>query len=125
MKKIGVITTNKVLAQSLAKSVRGQSELAIEFYPLLNLHQAILDADVLNINVALVDVMSDSIKASVPKFCNLLRQTVAGCKILLLVSQDDMAGREMAITATKGELADDFVFYDTSLDYLLAKLTAI
>jgi len=31
----------------------------------------------------------------------------------------------MAIDAIKNKTADDFVFYDTSLDYLFAKLAAM
>ena len=114
-----------MLAQSLAKSIKTQPEPAIEFYPLLNPHQAVLDVEVMKIDVALVDVMNDDTKTIVPAFCDTLRQTVPDCKIVLLVSQDDRAGRNMAIAAIKSNQADDFVFYDTSLEYLFAKLVAI
>lgn len=127
MKKIGIVTTNKVLAQSLVKAAKTQPELVFSLYPLLNLEQAALDVEVLKIDVALIDVMNGdkAEKTAVIALCEKLRQTVPDCRLLLLVSQTDSAGRKMAIEAVRDSQADDFVFYDTSLDYLFAKLAAI
>lgn len=127
MKRIGVITTNKVLGQSLSKAIQAQPELQFDIYLLLSLEQALLDVEVLKIEVALIDVMNGDAaeKTALIVFCEKLRQAVPDCRMLLLVSQDDKAGRKMAIEAVRTRRADDFVFYDTSLDYLLAKLSAI
>lgn len=127
MKKIGLITTNKVLAQSLAKATQMQPEWPLDFYLLLNLEQASLDVEVLRIEVALIDVMSGDVaeRSAVIAFCENLRQVVPSCRLLLLVSQDDKAGCKMAIEAVKSHRVDDFVFYDASLEYLMAKLSAI
>lgn len=126
MKKMGFMTTNKVLAQSLGAAVRNNIELGFEFFLLLNPYQASLDAEVLNLDVAVVDVIEGGAKETetLLSFCKRLRETVPDCRLLLLVSQDDQPGREMAIRAVKTKVADDFVFYDTSLEYLFAKLAA-
>ena len=121
MKKIGFITTNKVLAQSLSATVRGRPDWGIEPYLLLNPRQAALDADILQLDAAVIDVADGIPIEETEAFCHSLR-TAAGCRLLLLVPK---AARRMAIRAVKSNAADDFVFYDTSLEYLLAKLTAI
>jgi len=121
MKKIGFITTNKVLAQSLAAAAKGRPDLEFEPYLLLNPRQAALDVDVLRLDAAIVDVADGIPVEEAEAFCRGLRGT-AGCRLLLLVPK---AARRMAIRAVKNNAADDFVFYDTSLDYLFTKLAAI
>ena len=121
MKKIGFVTTNKVLAQSLAAAKNNRPDWEFELYPLLDPRQAALDVDVLRLDAAVIDV-ADGIPADEAEaFCQALRKS-AGCRLLLLVPK---AARRMAIRAVKNNAADDFVFYDTSLDYLFTKLAAI
>ncbi|MGI6169436.1 MAG: hypothetical protein ACOYI4_07000 [Christensenellales bacterium] len=124
MKKIGFITTNKVLAQSLAAAVGSDLDLRLETFLMLNLHQAALDAELARIDIAVVDVMDVKETETVLTICKKLRQTVPDCRLLLLVSQDNKKGRKMAIDAIKSGVAHDFVFYDMSLEYLFAKLAA-
>lgn len=126
MKKIGFITTNKVLAQSLAAAIRNAPGLGLEPFLLLDPHQAPLDAEVLEIDVAVVDVTGGAAKETerALAICKQLRGAAPGCRLLLLASQRDKTGRTAAIAAMKNKVADDFVFYDTSLEYLFAKLAA-
>lgn len=127
MKRIGFITTNKVLAQGLAVAAASKPELGFEVFLLLYPRQAALDAEVLEIEVAVVDVLdgASSESEAILTLCRELRRTAGRCRVLLLVSQADKAGRMMVFNAMKSKLADDFVFYDTSLEYLFAKLDAI
>ena len=46
-------------------------------------------------------------------------------KILLLVRPEQAVVRKVAVDTKNAGLADDFVFYDSSLTYLLAKLEAL
>lgn len=126
MKKIGFVTTNKVLAQSLAAAMRNSPQLGFAPFLLLNPRQAALDAEVFSIDIAVVDVIDGSAKEpeAALSLYEQLRGAVVGCRILLLVSQENRAGQEMAIRAMKSGVADDFVFYDTSLEYLFAKIAA-
>lgn len=127
MKKIGFITANKVLAQSLATAIGTRPELQFQLYPLLSPRQATLDAEVLNIDAALIDVTDSAArrKADLDALCLELRQVLPACRLLLLVPQEDPDSRALAMTAVQQQHADDFVFYDASLDYLFAKLAAI
>jgi len=118
MKRIGFVATNKVLAQSLADTAKNHPEWGIELVLLLNPGQAALDAEVLKIDAAMIDVGPEEAEG----FCEALRRASPGCRLLLLAPKTE---RKMAIRAVRSRAADDFVFYDASLEYLFAKLAAI
>lgn len=126
MKKVALITTNNILAQSLDATIKAMPSLEFEFFLFLNAHQALLDAKVFEIDVALIDLMDSSSEYNETPFLfyERLHKSLPNCSILLLVSQDDMLSREMAAEAKKKKIIDDFVFYDASLKYLFAKLEA-
>lgn len=126
VKKIGLITNNKILAESLDLAIKSMLHLKFDFFLLLNQKQAILDAEIFEINVALVDVLDCKCEdqAETISFCKELHYKLPNCKILLLIPQDDIESRKMATKIKKSNIVDDFVFYDSSLKYLLAKLSA-
>lgn len=126
MRKIALITTNKIFAQSLEAAVNATPELKIHFFLLLNPQQALLDAEIFEIDVALIDMMnSDGAKKENPLlFCEKLHASLPECHLLLLVSQEDMTNRKIAIQAKEKGMVEDFVFYDASLKYLFAKFNA-
>ncbi len=127
MKKIGFITENKLFAQSLASIIRHYPDLEFEPCFLMDPKQAVLDADIQEIDIAVVD-MTLAVLArpeEVGALCEKLRMAGAVRRILLLVQQNDHARRDAAITAIKSKIADDYVFFDTSLDYFLTKLLAL
>lgn len=101
-------------------------DLEFEFFLLLNSHQALLDAEILGVDVALIDVMdSGTEKEETPLlFCEGFHQRLPNCHLLLLVSQDDSTSRKMAAEAKQKKIIEDFVFSDASLKYLFAKLAA-
>jgi len=119
MKKIALITRNKILAESLAIAMKSAPELEFELFLLLNSHQALLDAEIFEIDIALIDFASFPLL-----FCQGLQNKLPNCHLLLLVSQDDKEIRKIAAEAKKKKIVDDFVFYDASLKYLFAKLTS-
>jgi len=127
MKKVGIITTNKMFAQSLAASIREMPDRGFEPHLLLNPKQAQLDVEVLGIDVAIIDVVEGSTTGSesTVSFCENLRKAVPDCRLLLLISQDDKEACRVAVNSTKKEVIDDFVFYDASLGYLLTKLASL
>ena len=123
MKKIGLISTNRLLAQSLHAALDSLVDLELELIPLQNLNQAVLDADVLQIDIAVVDILCCT-KGDIEQaraLCQNLRSQLPECKIMILVSQENELGKRAAMNAKKRMLIDDFIFYDTSLDYLITK----
>ena len=127
MQKIGFVTKNKVLAQSLTSIIKSNPSLPFEPFMLLNLRQAAMDAEILEIDVAVIEMIAGTSKETekILKLCEELRQTVLDCRILLLVPQDNKEGRDTAMKAVNSRIVDDYVFFDSSLDYLLAKLLAL
>jgi len=127
VKKIGFITKNKVLAQSLASLIKSNRDLPLEPYVMLNFEQAAIDVEVFEIDVAVVEMVEEvtAEAGATISLCNHLRTTSPDCQILLLVPQDSKRSRDEAIKAVKTRTIDDYVFLDTSLDYLFAKLLAL
>ncbi len=126
MKKIGLISTYKLLAQSLAEVIKNYPDLEFEPCLLINPRQVILDAEIQGI-VAIIDM--DWSAGEEPKtvwyLCEMLRKKIPYGKLLLLVPQNNPSLQDMAMRIMKNKNADDYVFFDVSLDYLLAKLLAL
>lgn len=132
MKRIAFITNNKILAQSLENTVRSAAIVQFEFFSLLDYHQALLDIEILEIDVALIDMELFNIEdtknvdeKSLFSLAEKIHEKAPHCRLLLLVSQKDQANRAIASQAKKKQLIDDFIFYDASLKYLLAKMTSL
>jgi len=131
MKKIALITTNKILAQSLDAVMKSMPDLEFELILLLNSQQALLDAEILEIDVALIDmglidVMDNNIeeKETALSLCERLHNSLPNCHLLLIVPQDDKGKRILATEAKQKKIIEDFVFYDSSLKYLFAKVAS-
>lgn len=129
MKKIALITTNKILTESLNSAIKSIPDLKLDLIPLLNPKQALLDAEILQIDIAMIDMsFTDAIDYNLPGkekallFYKEIIKILPSCHILLLVSQEDKASREIAVQAKIKKLVDDYMFYDSSLKYLIAKL---
>lgn len=130
MKKIALITSNKIFAQSFESAMESISKTDFELILLLNPSQALLDAEILEIDVALIDMSlfdpsNNDAKESGFIFCKKLNKILPACKLLLLVSQDDLINRKMAIEAKEKKIIDDYVFLDLSLKYLFAKIATL
>jgi hypothetical protein len=127
MKKIGFITTNRMLGQSLSSAIRTRQDLQFEPFVLHNSQQAILDIEVLKIDIAIIDVLeavSEERTKTLLTFCKKIKDTSPTCKVLLFLSQDDAVAKTMAVEAVHTGVASDFVFYDASLEYFFAKISA-
>lgn len=126
MKKIALITTNKILAQSLDIAIKAMPDFNFDFFMLLDANQALVDAEIFEIDIALIDVMDRGVeeKDTLMSFCELLNQRLPDSNLLLLVPQDDLLRREIATQVKKKGIVADFVFYDASLKYLFAKLSS-
>lgn len=129
MKKIALITTNKILAQSLDAVMKSMPDLEFELILLLNSQQALLDAEILEIDVALIDmglidVMDNNIEETALSLCERLHNSLPNCHLLLIVPQDDKGKRILATEAKQKKIIEDFVFYDSSLKYLFAKVAS-
>ena len=122
MKKIMIVSANKVLAQGLMSAVQARSGLEFEWLPQLSYSEATIGVNVYHANVVILDVMDGAVADHVLELCKTLRKQSDRICLLLLVRQDQPKVRAMAVDAKQTGIADDFVFYDSSLAYLFAKL---
>ena len=57
--------------------------------------------------------------------CEDIRDASPGCKIILICPENDEKSVEATLKAKKEGEIDDFLFYDLSVDYLIAKLESL
>jgi hypothetical protein len=57
--------------------------------------------------------------------CDAIRKQVPGCKRVLLCSEHDADSCRAAIQAKQEKRIDDFLYYDTSVNYLFFKLESL
>ncbi len=123
MKKVGFITKNKVLAQSFGAAIGAKTEVDFKLIPIFDFKQASLDAEVLGIDVAVIDGNHEI--GTALQLCAQLRAAAPRCKILFMIGQQSRADAEIAVAAKRSGRINDFVFYDSSLDYFVAKLESM
>jgi hypothetical protein len=127
MKKIGFITKNRLFAQSLATQIKNNPDLGFEPYLMHDIDQALLDAEVFKIDMAVVEMIAGTPedREVVLPLCESLKRAIPGCRILLFLAQSDDTSRAAAIKAMKRKIIDDFIFYDETLEYFVAKLLSL
>ena len=81
--------------------------------------------DIFHADVVILDVVDQVDVELAVEICRSIRQNEQNIKILLLVRPEQAVVRKVAVDTKNAGLADDFVFYDSSLTYLLAKLEAL
>ena len=125
MKTVLFISSNKMLGQGLSTAI--QSKLEFDFLWATQLHysQAVVGVDIFHADVIILDIVDQEEMEQAVKICQSIRLDEQSVKILLLVRPEPAAVRKRAVDTKSAGLADDFVFYDSSLTYLLAKLEAL
>ena len=125
MKTILFISTNKILGQGLSAAIQAKPEIGFKWAAQLNYSQAVVGADIFHADMVIVDVVDQMDMEYAADICQSLRENNRAVKILLLVRPDQPIVRRKSVDAQKAGLIDNFVFYDSSLTYLLAKLEAL
>ena len=57
--------------------------------------------------------------------CGEIKKSSPGCKIVLLCPENDRESVETCVEVKKRDEIDDFLFYDSSVEYLASKLEAL
>ena len=124
MKTVLFISSNKMLGQGLSAAFQSKPELDFLWAAQLNYPQAVVGINIFHADVVILDVVDQADMERAVEICRSIRRNKQDVKILLLVRPEQAAVRKVAIDAKNVGLADDFVFYDSSSAYLLAKLAA-
>ena len=125
MKTILFISTNKILGQGISAAILTKPEIGFKWAAQLNYSQAVVGADIFHADMVIVDVVDQMDMEYAADICQSLRENNRAVKILLLVRPEQPIVRRKSVDAQKAGLIDNFVFYDSSLTYLLAKLEAL
>ena len=57
--------------------------------------------------------------------CTNIRRSLPKCAIMLMCPENSVRGRRRAVAAMQAGDIDDYVFYSTSMDYLISKLETL
>ena len=125
MKTVLFISSNKMLGQGLSTVFQSKVELNFLCAFQLNAPQAIIGVDIFHADVVVLDVVDQVDMELAVEICRSIRRNKHDIKIVLLVRPEQVIVRKVAVDIKNAGLADDFVFYDSSLTYLLAKLEAL
>ena len=125
MKSVLFISSNKMLGQGLAAAIQAKAELDLLWIAQLNYPQAIVGADIFHADLVLLDIVDQADIEQAVEICRGFRRDAQEVKILFLVRPEQALMRKVAVNTKNAGLIDDFVFYDSSLSYLLAKLEAL
>ena len=125
MKTVLFISSNKMLGQGLSAAIQSRPKFDFRWTAQLNYPQASVGIAVFHADVVILDIVDQTEMEQAVKICQSLRQNQQSTKILLLVRPEQAVVRKVAVDTKNAGLADDFVFYDSSLTYLLAKLEAL
>lgn len=124
MKTVLFISSNKMLGQGLSAAFQSKPELDFLWAAQLNYPQAVVGIDIFHAGVVILDAADQADMEQAVEICRSIRRNEQDVKILLLVRPEQAVVRKIAVDTKNAGLADDFVFYDSSLTYLLAKLAA-
>ena len=124
MKTVLFISSNKMLGQGLSAAFQSKPELDFLWAAQLNYPQAVVGIDIFHADVVILDIADQADMEQAVEICRSIRRNEQDVKILLLVRPEQAVVRKIAVDTKNAGLADDFVFYDSSLTYLLAKLAA-
>jgi hypothetical protein len=114
-----------MLGQGLSAAFQSKPELEFLWAAQLNYSQAVVGVDIFHADVVILDIVDQADMEQTVEICQSIRRDGQGIKILLLVRPEPAVVCQIAVDTKNSGLTDDFVFYDSSLTYLLAKLEAL
>ena len=123
---IVLIVWRKPIAQGLAQRLRDDPGIHLIFEPSYSrAHQAVCSRAT---GAVLIEVAESGGQHGISDclaLCAHLRGAAPQCKLLLMCPERDRAAVARAVEAKRLGHIDDFVFYDSSIDYVASKLLAM
>jgi len=115
----------KPIAQGLMRKLGDDQTLQLIFEPDYDIADTIIRSS--GAHLALIEVAEsgDNDTSRCLALCVRLRRETPECKLLLMCPEKDRFSVAHAVNAKRDRLIDDFVFYDSSADYLASKLMSL
>jgi len=125
-KTILLVMYRKILSDGLIALAGSNSPF--NMVPEHNYGLATIAAESCSPEIALVEIPESGLWQSAEKclaICDEIRSHFPGCKQVLLCPETDPDSCHAAILAKQNNRIDDFLFYETSFNYLFSKLEAL
>lgn len=125
MKQILFVSTNRILFQGVQSALNARPELERSVI-LSGYREALDDLNVFGTDAVFIDATDGAVTKAALELCREIHALDQGQhRCMILVQQQNLAAKQLVLQAREDGTADDFVFYDSSMDYLLAKLAAL
>lgn len=125
MQTVALIMRRRPVAQGLMDALRNGGDVHIIFEP----DYAHADVAIRShgAGIALIEVAEagEYDMEHCLALCAWLRKETPDCKLLLMCPEQDEESVAQAVTAKRAGRIDDFVFYDSTMDYLSSKLLSL
>ena len=116
----------RILAQSLYDSLQvNKPELVVRLEHQYD--QAVNAASRQQPDVVMVEIRENRVSPGEDPYeiCSEIRKALPNCKIMLMCPEGSIRNRRRTIAAMQAGDIDDYVFYDTSIDYFISKLETL
>ena len=120
-----LLLCRRVIADLLIKSLERNSD--VEAFGVYDFNNAVNAAISRKPNIALVEIPEKHGAPAIDALdvCEGIKTAIADCKIVLLCPEQDKASVNSCVEAKKQGKIEDFLFYDSGVDYLVSKLEAL
>jgi len=124
-KIVMLVLCRKVLAKLFIEHIKSHSKM--EAFGVYRFSEVKNMALVHNPTLALVEIPEQQGDPAQETFdvCEEIKNTSPGCKIMLMCPEQDKKSVEACVEAKKKGKIEDYVFYDTTPEYLTSKLEAL
>ena len=125
MQKVMLMMDRRFLAQTLMKSLK--SDERFSFFAEYDYQNAALVASAVQPDIAVVEVPESKAWRAMDYLtvCGGIRSASPHCRVLFFCPENSQDSRSVAIEAKRSGAIDDFIFFDTSWNYLVSKLEAL
>ena len=124
-KTVMLVLCRKIIAEILAEAI--QKRTALETFELYE-YSRVKDMTALKKpTLALVEVPERHGTPALDALavCEEIKEASPNCKIILICPENDRESVKVSTQAVKDRKIEDFMFYDLSVDYLVAKISAL
>ena len=118
MKRVLLVMKRRVLAEAIMQ----ETQSALLFRAEYRSENAPIAAETFAADVVLLEIPERTPRAQSAALCDAIKRQRPETRILLLCPENDPDACRVTIEAVREKRADDFVFYDTSIRFLLSKL---
>ena len=125
MKQVLLVMYRKMLSDALIQHVSGSAQFS--FYAESNYRCALLSAEIVQPAIAVVEIPESGewTAERCLALCDCIRRSLPDCRMVALCPEENESICLQVIAAKKAGRLDDFLYYDTSINYLLSKLESL